>query len=113
VFQRGSHHWDRVAEPRLPRTVLFEGYSGIAVTGDRIAVVSQASSALWVGHLAASRWEVVGAGKAYELPRNADGQIVYGTAEGVSWIAEDQVVMEDYLERPFRASIAAGHELAA
>ena len=40
---------------RLPETVLFEDYSGIAVAGDRIAVISQASSALWLGRLRAGR----------------------------------------------------------
>jgi hypothetical protein len=93
VFQRGRHQWDRVGKIRLPETVLFVDYSGVAVDGDRIAVVSQVSSALWVGNLDRSRWEVTGAGTSYALPRDADGSILYGTAEGVSWIAPDQVVM--------------------
>src|SRR6201993_5359357 len=38
VFRRGRRCWDRVAKIPLPETVLFEDYSGIAVTGDRIAV---------------------------------------------------------------------------
>jgi sarcosine oxidase gamma subunit len=63
------------------------------VTGDRIAVISQVSSALWLGHLAPDEWSVTGAGTSYALPRDADGNIVYGTAEGVSWIAPDQLVM--------------------
>ena len=74
VFQRGAHQWDRVAKIRLPETVLFEDYSGIAVSGDRIAVVSQVSSALWIGNLAPSGWEVTGAGTSYALPRDADGE---------------------------------------
>ena len=44
VFRRSRRQWDRVGTIRLPETVLFEDYSGIAVAGDRIAVVSQASS---------------------------------------------------------------------
>ena len=90
VFRR---NWDRADTIRLPETVLFEDYSGISVTGDRIAVISQVSSALWVGRLAPDGWAVTGAGTTYALPRDADGNIVYGTAEGVSWIAPDQVVM--------------------
>jgi hypothetical protein len=93
VFRRGHRNWDRVGKIRLPETVLFEDYSGIAVTGDRIAVISQVSSALWLGHLAPDGWAVTGAGTTYALPKDADGNIVYGTAEGVSWIAPDQVVM--------------------
>jgi hypothetical protein len=93
VFRRGRRDWDRVGKIRLPETVLFEDYSGITVTGDRIAVVSQASSALWLGRLLPDGWQVTGAGTTYALPSDADGNIVYGTAEGVSWIAPDQVVM--------------------
>ena len=89
-----------MATIRLPETVLFVDYSGIAVNGDRIAVVSQASSALWVGNLAPSGWQVTGAGTSYALPRDADGGILYGTAEGVSWIAPDQVVMVSDKAKP-------------
>jgi hypothetical protein len=100
VFQRGLRNWNRVGRIRLPETVLFEDYSGIAVTGDRIAVVSQASSALWLGNLAPTGWQVTDAGASYTLPRNADGGIVYGTAEGVSWVAPDQVVMVSDKAKP-------------
>ena len=93
VFRRGRRNWDRAGKIRLPETVLFEDYSGIAVTGDRLAVISQVSSALWLGRLAPDGWQVTDAGATYALPRDADGNITYGTAEGVSWIAPDQVVM--------------------
>ncbi|MGE5287494.1 MAG: hypothetical protein ACM3ML_09880 [Micromonosporaceae bacterium] len=93
VFQRGHHHWDRVGKIRLPETVLFEDYSGISITGDRMAVISQVSSALWVGSLAPSGWQATGPGTSYALPRDADGGIIYGTAEGVSWIGPDKVVV--------------------
>ena len=100
VFRRGDGQWDRVARIRLPETVLFQDYSGIAVTGGRIAVVSQESSALWVGNLAPDGWELTGAGMSYALPRSADGSIVYGTAEGVSWTAPDEVVMVSDKAKP-------------
>jgi hypothetical protein len=100
VFQRGRRNWDRVGKMRLPETVLFEDYSGIAVTGDRIAVISQVSSALWLGSLAPSGWQITGAGTSYALPRASDGSIAYGTVEGVSWIAPDQVVMVSDKAKP-------------
>ncbi|HYB86154.1 MAG TPA: hypothetical protein VEC76_04840 [Streptosporangiaceae bacterium] len=93
VFRRGRRHWERVGTIRLPGTAAFEDYSGIAVAGDAIAVTSQVSSALWVGALAPSGWQVTGDGTSYALPRDADGGILYGSAEGVSWLAPDQVVM--------------------
>lgn len=70
------------------------------MNGDRIAVVYQVSSALWVGDLTPSGWEVTGAGMSYALPRDADGGIRYGTAEGVSWLAPDQVVMVSDKAKP-------------
>ena len=100
VFRRGPHQWERLGTIRLPETVLFEDYSGIAISGDRVAVISQVTSALWIGRLAPSGWEVADAGTTYLLPRNADGEIVYGTAEGVSWIAPDQVVMVSDKAKP-------------
>jgi hypothetical protein len=100
VFERGRQHWDRVGKIRLPETVLFEDYSGIAVAGDRIAVVSQVSSALWAGSLAPSSWEITGPGTAYALPKDAGGEIIYGTAEGVSWISPDQVVVVSDKAKP-------------
>lgn len=100
VFRRGRRHWDRVAKIRLPETVRFTDYSGIAVAGDRIAVISQESSALWLGRLAPDSWQVTNAGLCYALPRTADGSIVYGTAEGVSWIAPDQVVVVSDRAKP-------------
>jgi hypothetical protein len=100
VFRRGPRHWERAGKIHLPETVLFEDYSGIAVTGDRIAVISQASSALWLGDLASSGWETAGAGTSYTLPRDSDGGIIYGTAEGVSWIRPDQVVVVSDKAKP-------------
>ena len=100
VFQRGDRHWERAGKIRLPETVLFKDYSAIAVTGDRVAVISQMSSALWVGDLAPSGWEVTGAGTCYALPTDADGSVVYGTAEGVSWMAPDQVVVVSDKAKP-------------
>ena len=100
VFERGDRHWERVGKIRLPETVLFQDYSAIAVTGDRVAVISQMTSALWVGDLAPSGWEVTGAGTCYALPTDADGSVVYGNAEGVSWMAPDQVVVVSDKAKP-------------
>ena len=99
VFRRGRQHWERVGKIRLPETVLFEDYSGIAVAGDRIAVVSQGPRRCGS---ATSRRRAGGhrRGTSYALPRDADGGIVYGTAEGVSWIAPDQVVMVSDKAKP-------------
>jgi hypothetical protein len=105
VFQRGHRQWERVGKIRLPETVQFEDYSGIAVAGDRIAVISQVSSALWIGNLAPTGWQVTGPGTCYALPRGAGGGIVYGTVEGVSWMAPDQLVMVSDKAKPEQAPL--------
>jgi hypothetical protein len=92
VFRRGKKHWDWVGKIRLPRSLLFEDYSSIAADGDCLAVVSQTNSALWVGTLASSSWQIVDEGITYTFPRNADGQVIYGTIEGVSWISSNRIV---------------------
>jgi hypothetical protein len=45
-------------------------------------------------------WQVTGAGASYALPRDADGGILYGSAEGVSWMAPDQLVMVSDKAKP-------------
>ena len=102
MFQRGRRNWDRIGKIRLPETVRFVDYSGITLAGDRITVISQVSSALWLGNLAPSRWQVTGAGTSYALSRAADGSIVYDTAEGVSWIAPQEHRRGCWLQRPRR-----------
>jgi hypothetical protein len=93
VFRRGQKDWDRVGKIRLPRTLLFEDYSSIAADGDRLAVVSQVNSALWVGSLAPSSWDIVDEGITYTFPRNADGQVIYCNVEGVSWTDSNRIVV--------------------
>jgi hypothetical protein len=93
VFERGRRHWDRVATVRLPATLPFEDFSSLAVAGDRLAVLSQASSALWMGRLRASSWEVAGQGAVFQFPPGPDGRAVYCNVEGVSWLSADTVVV--------------------
>jgi len=93
VFARSPWRWDRVGTIRLPESLWFEDYSSLAVADDRVAVVSQASSALWVGRLAPSRWELADDGTTYGFPLDGEGGTVYCTVEGVSWVAADQVVV--------------------
>jgi len=93
VFERGLRHWDRVATVRLPATLDFEDHSSLAVAGDRLAVVSQTSSALWVGRIRPSSWEVAGQGTVWAFPTDPEGRVVYCNVEGVSWLSADTVVV--------------------
>jgi hypothetical protein len=93
VFERGSRQWDHVGTIRLPSSLWFEDYSSLSVAGDRMAVVSQASSALWVGRLRPSSWELADDEGVWVFPPDQDGKTVYCNVEGVSWVAPDRVVV--------------------
>ena len=93
VFRRAPLIWKREATIRLPKDLDFIDYASVAVRGDRIAVVSQTSSELWIGTLATTGFAVEDSGTIYEFPRDADHRVVYGTVEGVSWVTEDRLVM--------------------
>jgi hypothetical protein len=110
VFARpdAERDWGRLATIELPPSVEFADYSGISVTGDRIAVVSQESSALWVGRLHPQRWEVLDEGRSYLFPRDQRGRIVYGNIEGISWLGDGSlVVVSDRAKRTQPARMRA------
>jgi hypothetical protein len=93
VFVEGPERWEREHTIRLPASLRFTDYSSISVAGDRLAVTSQESSALWVGRFAPSSWDLLDEGRTYSFPRDPRGRTLYGTVEGVSWLADDQVVV--------------------
>lgn len=92
VFRRGAKRWEHTDTIRLPASLPFEDYSSVSVRDGRIAVLSQASSALWVGRLSTKKWQV-DEGTVYRLPTDAKGRTVYGNPEGVAWVSADHVVI--------------------
>lgn len=93
VFTRDEPDWRRVDTIELPPWLPFEDYSGLSLNGDRLAVVSQESAALWVGRLRPDAWRVDGPGSVCLLPTDDAGDIAYCNVEGVSWIGADRLVM--------------------
>jgi hypothetical protein len=93
VFRPAADTCEHLAAVRLPSRVPFIDYSSLAVHGDQIAVLSQRSSALWVGAFRPGGWEFAGHGTCYDLPRDSEGRIQYGTAEGVSWLSDDRLAV--------------------
>jgi hypothetical protein len=84
----------------LPAHLWFIDYSSVAVRGDRVAVLSQRSSALWVGDFRPGSWEIADHGRCLNFPRDDDGNIQYRTAEGLSWLDDDHlVVVSDRIPR--------------
>jgi hypothetical protein len=93
VFERGGGDWERTATIRLPASLPFTDFSSLAMAEDRLAVVSQETSALWAGRLRPSSWEVADDGAVFAFPTDAEGQTLYCNVEGVSWMSPDQVVV--------------------
>jgi hypothetical protein len=100
VFTEGAKRWERVHTIHLPESLPFIDYSAISVSGDRVAVISQESSALWVGRLSPDGWDILDEGEVYRFPRDPRGRVVYGTVEGVSWLAERLVVVVSDRAKP-------------
>lgn len=92
LFQRGVKRWEHVGTIKLPKAVQFADYSALDLHDRWVAVVSQESSALWVGRLKAEPtglddlWE--DDGRTYLFPRARKGRPLYCNVEGATWLAE-------------------------
>jgi hypothetical protein len=93
LFTAGEHRWDHAGTIALPPGLAFADYSSIAVQGERIAVLSQEASALWVGEFRPGTWELAGPGRTWRFPSDPGGEVAYCNVEGVSWIGPDRVVV--------------------
>lgn len=111
VLEQHGEVWTVSARINLPRDLQFADYSAISVRGDRIAVVSQESSALWVGALDPQTWRLAGAGTVHPFPREASGRVRYGTVEGISWIDDSTVAaVSDHARRRRSRRVRAAAE---
>jgi hypothetical protein len=92
VLQKVGRVWQPVARIKLPRSVNFKDYSAVSVRGDRIAVISQESSRMWIGRLRRRDWTITGRGSIYQFPTTRKGKVRYCTLEGLSWLSPDKLV---------------------
>lgn len=103
VFEKGHGSWMPVATIELPQALRFENYSSLSVRGDKIAVVSRDASAVWLGQLSANTWSITGPGAVYRFPLTRKGNIIYCAIDGISWLADDEVVaVSDRCHSAFR-----------
>ena len=65
----------------------------VVLKGDRIAVISQMTSRLWVGRLLFDTWTIAGRGRIYDFPRTKRGKPRYCNLEGVSWLSGTTFVL--------------------
>ncbi|MGE0708352.1 MAG: hypothetical protein AB7N76_18200 [Planctomycetota bacterium] len=92
VFKRDEDGdgWSHLTTLKVPKAAYFYDYSGIDVRDGQVAIVSQTSSALWVGKLSPTAWRFDDEGQVYRFPRAAS-RVVYGEVEGVTWIGEQRL----------------------
>jgi hypothetical protein len=91
--------WKLRGTLKLPKKVDFTDYSGIDVQDDRVAIVSQASSRLWVGRLEGDDWAWKDDGRVWSFPGEDQDGPVYRTVEGVAWLDPGRIaVCSDLLQ---------------
>ncbi len=93
VFARDDDDFEYVASISLPRSLPFVDFSGMDFRGGNLVLVSQETSALWVGLLDPAGWRIQGDGEIYGFPLGSNGAVGYCNVEGVSWIDEETVVV--------------------
>jgi hypothetical protein len=103
VLVRKKAMWVPVAQIKLPASVDFEDYSAVALRGNRIAVISQMTSRLWIGRLRTRDWTIAGRGRIYDFPRTKRGRLKYCTLEGLCWLSDTKFVMvSDLCKKGYR-----------
>ncbi|UCH49844.1 MAG: hypothetical protein JSU95_08815 [Betaproteobacteria bacterium] len=89
VFVRTKEeNWQWTHQIALPDAAEFEDYAAISFHGDRLAVVSQASSRLWIGDIDRTAHAFAGDGITYRFPDKG-----YCNVEGVDWLSDDLLVV--------------------
>ena len=96
VLRRVGRGWKSMAKIALPPSVKFEDYSAVSLRGNKIAVISQQDSRLWIGTLRTRDWTITGRGTTYDFPRTKTGKHKYCTLEGLCWLdARNFVLVSD------------------
>lgn len=97
VFSWASEQWEHAGTIRLPEAVQFKDYASLDVRNGSLSVISQASSAMWVGRLREQPADLDDLfrddGQLYLFPRDEKGRILYCNMEGVTWLEDDRLVV--------------------
>lgn len=91
VLGRDGGVWKSREVLSLPASVDFDDYSDLAVRAldagtYTLAVLSQQSSAVWLGTLGTAPFAVSAGGTRYDLPRTSSGKLSYCNAEGIAFV---------------------------
>jgi len=93
LLEKKGAWWQSSAQIKLPRSVRFEDYAAVSLRGNRIAIISQQTSRLWIGTLRRGAWTIAGDGRIYDFPRTKKGKRLYCTAEGLCWLSPSRFVV--------------------
>lgn len=91
VLALANGRWTTQTTLSIPSAAAFADYADLAIRarGDSsfdIAVLSQASAALWLGTLTTSPFAIQGPGQIFDFPKNADGTEAYCELEGITFL---------------------------
>jgi hypothetical protein len=100
VLEKRAGGWRSAARIKLPRRAAFEDYSAIDLRGNRVAVVSQQTSQLWLGVLRPRDWTIAGPGRVYDMPRTGKGKRLYCAVEGIAWLSPTRFVAVSDAAKP-------------
>jgi hypothetical protein len=82
---------------RLPETVRYKDYASLDWSNGCLTVISQASSALWIGRVRAQSAGFEDLfkddGQFFLFPRDDKGRIMYCNMEGVTWLGGDRLAV--------------------
>jgi hypothetical protein len=98
VLVQEGDEWRTEDSMEVPEVAAFLDYSDVALRdrGDgtaTVAIVSQRSSALWLGTLAQEPWQFLDTGVSYAFPRRLDNATQYCNVEGVSFLDEQTLAV--------------------
>lgn len=93
VFKRKKNTWKHIGKIKLPKEVDFEDYADISIRGKHVAIVSQASSTLWVGKVDFPSLKISEKGQVYRFPVDKNDNCIYCNIEGVDWLTDNRIIV--------------------
>ncbi|MDD1709455.1 MAG: hypothetical protein LUQ37_00935 [Methanoregulaceae archaeon] len=97
VFKQVGEHWEHTGSIRLPGAVRFKDYVSLDFSNGLLTVISQASSALWIGHCRSLHQGLDNLfdddGQSFLFPRDEKNRTMYCNMEGVAWLGNGQLVV--------------------
>lgn len=97
VFRWAREHWEHGGTIKLPKSVRFRDYTALDVRNGSLSVISQATSAMWIGRLREdpAGWDDLfeEEGRVFLFPRDKEGRMRYCNLEGVTWLGDDRVAV--------------------